>query len=98
MKEKRSGGAKTLLPASSPIVSAAQAKTKFADLLRLVEAGGTVTIERYNKAVAKIVPAGDPPKREFGFWDGRVKFNPDWNKEPLFTEEEIDAFVAGNLK
>jgi prevent-host-death family protein len=98
VKQKHSAAPKTAgkLTASSPVVSAAHAKLKFADLLKIVESGGTVTIERYNKPIAKIVPAGNLPDREFGFFEGLTILDPDWDKKPTLTDDEIDQLSEAN--
>ena len=41
----------------SSTVGAFEAKTKLAELLDKVEGGETITITRYGKAVAKLIPA-----------------------------------------
>lgn len=86
-------------PTGSAVVSAAYAKLKFADLLKAVERGETVTIERYNRPIAKLSPAKEevPIKREFGFLKGLVEIvDPDWDKKPTFTDEEINALGKAN--
>jgi prevent-host-death family protein len=46
--------------APSKIVGAYEAKSKFSELLDLVESGRTVTITRHSRNVARLVPAGEP--------------------------------------
>jgi prevent-host-death family protein len=46
------------------IVSAFEAKTRFAQLLQRVERGEEVTITRRGKAVARLVPAAANPDHE----------------------------------
>ena len=76
-----------------PVVSAAYAKLKFADLLKAVERGETVTIQRYNKPVAKLSPAREEiyTDRKLGFLKGLVEVvDPDWEKHLTLTDEELD--------
>jgi prevent-host-death family protein len=83
--------------AGSPVVSAAYAKLKFADLLKAVERGETVTIHRYNRPIAKLSPAEVPVNRQFGFLKGLVEIvDPDWDKKQTLTKEEIDALGKAN--
>ena len=80
-------------------VSAAQAKAHFGELLRAIERGETVTIERYNKPFAKLVPANIPGKRPslVGFFDGVITvLDPNWAKKPTLTDEEIDQLSEAN--
>jgi hypothetical protein len=65
-------------------------------LVNNVESGGTMTIERYNKSIAKIVPAGKLPDREFGFFEGLMILDPDWDKKPTLTDDEIDQLSEAN--
>jgi prevent-host-death family protein len=96
VKPKHTGKRKTVKQStqlSSPVVSAAYAKLKFADLLKAVERGQTVTIERYNRPVAKLSPVQDElrPDFKFGFLKDVIKIvDPDWEKKLKRTEEEID--------
>ena len=46
--------------APSKIVGAYEAKSKFAELLDLVEEGRTITITRHARNVARLVPADEP--------------------------------------
>jgi len=77
-------------------VTAAYAKANLPELLKRVQRGERVTISRYNKPVAQMVP---PPPEErpvpkFGTGKGKVKIvNPNWAK-PM-TDEEVDAFMEG---
>ena len=85
--------AKPHLQTGAPVVSAAQAKLRFADLLKAVERGETVTIERYNRPVAKLSPVQEenPPDLKFGFLKGVIKIlDPEWEKHLKMTEEELD--------
>jgi prevent-host-death family protein len=68
---KRGQKRKTVRPARqavSPVVSAAYAKSKFGDLLKAVERGETVTIERYNRPVAKLSPAQEKGAHKVHVW------------------------------
>jgi prevent-host-death family protein len=77
----------------SPVVSAAYAKSKFGDLLKAVERGETVTIERYNRPVAKLSPAEEQTGAglKFGFLKDVITIlDPDWEKHLKLTDEEIE--------
>ncbi|MBV9083149.1 MAG: type II toxin-antitoxin system prevent-host-death family antitoxin [Acidobacteriaceae bacterium] len=77
-------------------VSAAYAKANLAELLNAVERGKTVTISRYNKPVANLVPAKAAEKRKpkFGTLKGKVKIVDPHVFDPM-TDEEVDAFIEG---
>jgi prevent-host-death family protein len=79
-------------------VTAADARVRFAELLKAVESGQTVTIERYNKPIARLVPAEqERPKLNFGFLDGLGEIvDPDWDKKPTLTDEELEALGEAN--
>lgn len=69
-------------------VSTAEAKNRWAELIRLVEAGELVVITRHGRPVAQLVP---PPaerrKPVLGGMKGRIHFLPGWD-DPI-TEEEL---------
>jgi prevent-host-death family protein len=72
-------------------VTAAYAKAHLPTLLTRVAAGERVTISRYNKPVADLVPstAAAKPVPEFGTLKGKVKIlDPNW-AAPLSDEEMI---------
>lgn len=80
-------------------VTAAYAKAHLPELLKAVEKGKTVTISRYNKPVAELVPLKAPqkPARKFGTGKGQnIVIDPNWDK-PIETEEELLAFLKGRL-
>ena len=80
-------------------VTAAYAKAHLPELLKAVEAGTRVTISRYNKPIADLVPAQSkrPAPRRFGTGKGKVKIlDPNWDK-PIETEEEIKGFLKGRF-
>jgi prevent-host-death family protein len=81
------------------VVSAAYAKSKFGDLLKAVERGETVTIERYNRPVAKLSPAQEkaPTRFKFGFLKGLIEvLDPDWDKKATLSDEEIEELGKAN--
>jgi len=67
--------------------------------VKAVEAGTRVTISRYNKPIADLVPAQSkrPAPRRFGTGKGKVKIlDPNWDK-PIETEEELKGFLKGRF-
>ncbi|MEO8725523.1 MAG: type II toxin-antitoxin system prevent-host-death family antitoxin [Acidobacteriaceae bacterium] len=80
-------------------VTAAYAKAHLPELLKIVEKGKTVTISRYRKPVAEIVPlkAVAKPARKFGTGKGqKIVIDPNWDK-PIETEKELLAFFKGRF-
>lgn len=77
-------------------VTAAYAKANLAELLKAVERGETVTISRYNKPVADLVPSkeAEKPAPKFGTGRGKIKILDPHCFEPM-TDEEVDAFIEG---
>lgn len=78
-------------------VTAAYAKANLPELLKAVENGERVTISRYNKPIADLVPSqkarGEAPK--FGTGKGKIKIlNPNWDRA-IETEEELLEFLKG---
>lgn len=72
-------------------VNVHEAKTRFSELLKRVEAGEEIVIARAGKPLAKLVPlrrVGEP--RQPGGWEGRVWIAPDFDA-PL-PDELLDAF------
>lgn len=77
-------------------VSSAYARSNFADILRAVEDGETVTITRHNKPIATVSPSkpAEKPVPKFGTLKGKAWIiDPHW-ADPM-TEEEMDAFLDG---
>ena len=77
-------------------VTAAYAKANLPELLKAVERGETVTISRYNKPIADLVPSkgASKPARVFGSGKGKVIIHdPHW-AEPL-SDEEYEDFLQG---
>jgi prevent-host-death family protein len=77
-------------------VTAAYAKIHLPELLNTVAQGESITISRYNKPVAELVPskALEKPAPKFGTGKGKFKPNdPDWAR--AMTDEEADAFIEG---
>jgi prevent-host-death family protein len=58
-------------------VTAAYAKANLPELLKAVERGETVTISRYDKPVADLVPSkqAEKPRPKFGTLKGKIKFS-----------------------
>ena len=78
------------------VVSAAYAKANLPELLQAVSRGERITISRYNKPVADMVPSKQAvkPAPKFGTGKGKIKIlDPNW-AAPM-TDEEVDAFLAG---
>lgn len=79
--------------ADTAVVSAAYAKANLGELLKTVQRGQVVTIERYNKPVAILSPPLPPERRvpKFGTVRGAKILDPHW-AEPM-TEEEVDQML-----
>jgi prevent-host-death family protein len=78
------------------VVSAAYAKANLPELLDAVEQGDSITISRYNKPVADLVPSQKAvrPTPRFGTGKGKIKIlDPNWAR-PM-TEGEVGAFIEG---
>jgi prevent-host-death family protein len=77
-------------------VTAAYAKTNLPELLKAVEQGQTITISRYNKPVADLVPSKQAvkPAPKFGTLKGKIKIIDPHCFDPM-TDEEVDAFIEG---
>ena len=77
-------------------VSAAYARANLPALLKAVARGKTVTISRYNKPVADLVPAKpvEKPKPRLGTLKGKIEIIDRRVFEPM-TDKEVDAFLAG---
>jgi antitoxin (DNA-binding transcriptional repressor) of toxin-antitoxin stability system len=77
-------------------VTASFAKANLPTLLNAVAAGKSVTILRYNKPVADLIPSTSATKPAPQFGTGRDKWkikDPNW-AAPM-TAEEADAFLEG---
>ena len=77
-------------------VTAAYAKANLPELLNEVSQGQSITISRYNKPIADLVPSQKlvKPVPKFGTGRGKWKIaDPNWAK--AMTDEEVDAFVEG---
>jgi prevent-host-death family protein len=66
-------------------VNVQDAKTRFSELLNLVERGEDVVIAKAGRPVARLVKIEQPTQRRLGFLKGKV---PDNILEPM-TEEEL---------
>jgi prevent-host-death family protein len=75
-------------------VTAAYAKAHLPELLTAVSRGQHVTISRYRKPVAVLMPAPDAEKPKFGTGKGKVKLLDPRAFDPM-TDEEVYAFVEG---
>lgn len=70
-----------------------EAKTRFSELLRAVEAGEEVVVTRGGQAVARIVAMPRPTRRElYGALADEIKDAGDWNDDP---DEMADLFGVG---
>lgn len=72
-------------------VSIAEAKNRLPELIRAVEAGGTVVITRHGKPVAQLSPA--PVERRqvrLGGMKNRVHLLPGWD-----APVDLDSFLGG---
>lgn len=81
-------------------VTAAYAKANLPELLKAVERGERVTISRYRKPVADLVPSAEAPSkpaRKLGTGkDMNIIIDPNWHKA-IETPEELEEFFKGNL-
>jgi prevent-host-death family protein len=75
-------------------VTAAYAKANLPELLKAVENGERVTISRYNKPVADLVPSSKKATRpvpKFGTGKGLKIIDPDWAK-PM-TKKQLEQWL-----
>ena len=74
-------------------VSIAEAKSRFTEIIRAVEAGEKVIITRHGKPVAQIAP---PPcgrrRARLGGMKDRIRLLPGWD-----APVDLDRFLAGDL-
>ena len=77
-------------------VTAAYAKANLPELLAAVSQGESVTISRYNKPVADLVPSqrAVKPSPKFGTLGGKIKLLDPHCFDPM-TDAEVDAFIEG---
>jgi prevent-host-death family protein len=77
-------------------VTAAYAKANLPQLLASVAKGESVTISRYNKPIADLVPSqkAKRPVPKFGTLKGKIKLVDPHCFDPL-TDGEVDAFIKG---
>ena len=73
-------------------VNVHEAKTQLSRLLRRVAAGEEIVIARAGRAVARLVPAVDAPKRTFGIDRGSFEVPDDFDA-PL-PRALLDAFES----
>jgi prevent-host-death family protein len=74
-------------------ISTAEAKNRFTELIRFVEAGEEVVITRHGRPVAQLVPP--PPARRtarLGGMKDRIRLLPGWD-DPI----DLDRFLEGDL-
>jgi len=67
-----------------------EAKTRLSELLRIVDAGGTVDILRNGRLAARLVPPPTAPTRTFGADHGRFEVPDDFDA-PL-GDDVLDLF------
>ena len=75
-------------------IDAAELDGHMADVLRRVEAGEEILVEREGATVARITPVESPAGRrkvEFGWLEGRVELLDGWD-QPLSEEELKDWY------
>ena len=78
-------------------VSVAYARKNLPALLKAVEGGEAITIERYRKPIADLVPTrrDDRTRPRFGTGKGKVRIlDPNWSR-PIATEAQLIAFLEG---
>lgn len=76
-------------------VTAAYAKANLPELLKAVENGERVTISRYNKPIADLVPSSQKANRpvpKFGTGRGIKIIDPHWAK-PM-TRKQLEQWLA----
>ena len=76
-------------------VTAAYAKANLPELLADVAKGNSVTISRYNKPVADLIPSqrAVKPVPKFGTLKGKIKLLDPHCFDPM-TDAEVDAFLT----
>ena len=77
-------------------VTAAYARAHLPELLKAVAEGRRITISRYNKPLADLVPSQTAvkPAPKFGTLKGKIA-TPDPRCFDPMTDEEVDAFIEG---
>jgi antitoxin (DNA-binding transcriptional repressor) of toxin-antitoxin stability system len=78
-------------------VSVTEAKNKLTQLLRAVEKGERVTIERHGRIIAEIVKPSAKRVPKFGTLKRAVRMTEEQFQEATrpMTTEEVDAFLQG---
>jgi len=78
-------------------VTAAYAKANLPELLRAVAKGSSITISRYNRPVADLVPSQEAtkPAPKFGTLKGKIRLVDPHCFDPM-TDVEVDAFIGGD--
>jgi len=78
-------------------VSVTEAKNKLAHLLRAVEKGERVTIDRHGRAIAELVQPSVKKVPKFGTLKGIVQMTPDQFDKATrpMAAQETEAFLAG---
>ena len=74
-------------------VGVAEAKARLSDILRDVERGQRVVIERHGKPIAQLTPVEAPERRLFGALLGQIEYN---DADLMGTDSEIEALFYGN--
>ena len=77
-------------PMTGARVGVHEAKTRLSELLRIVDAGGTVEILRNGRPAARLVPPPAAPTRTFGADRGRFEVPDDFDA-PL-DDDVVDLF------
>ncbi len=81
-------------------MTSAEARANLPALLRRVQAGQRVTITRYNKPVADLVPlaAAEYPVPRFGLGKGKAAIlDPVWDNDPK-TNAAVAAWLEGKFE
>jgi prevent-host-death family protein len=78
-------------------VTAAYAKSHLPELLKAVSQGSSVTISRYNKPIADLIPsaASIQPSPKLGTLAGKIKLLDPHCFDPM-TDAEAEAFIEGD--
>ena len=77
-------------------ITAAYAKANLPELLKAVQSGETITISRYGKPVADLVPSSKRTPRpvpKFGTGKGVRIVDPNWAR--AMTRKELEQWLAG---
>jgi prevent-host-death family protein len=72
-----------------------EAKTHLSRLVERAAAGEEIVIAKAGKPRAKLVPVEEaPPKRELGFWKGKIWLADDWDSDEVNEEIARDFYES----